>query len=74
MATAAIKVCDRCGKGVNADSQRVSLSPDHEGLVVDAYDNDVAYSLDLCTRCTTSLRAWATEISRRAAAKEGASQ
>lgn len=70
MATAAIKVCDRCGKGVSAEATRVSLSPDHAGLIVTATDNIATHSLDLCTRCTDSLRKWATEIERRAAAKE----
>lgn len=69
MANVTIRTCDRCGKGVHSDAMRVSLGADFDGLVADNIDGSIMFSLDLCTRCTDSLRKWATEIQRRSAAK-----
>lgn len=89
MATISIpkRVCDRpgCGETVGARGGRVGLDEENGPDFLDRFlaEHDVpadvmsttkSLSVDLCRSCAESLRTWWSAVSRRAAAKEGASQ
>lgn len=75
MATAAIKVCDRCDQHLGTKGGHYTLSCMTGDSLIDPgpVKVDGEDGVDLCSRCEESLFTWWTHY-RRAAAKEEASQ